>query len=704
MPAFGSINPPAVPLSRPSTSIGVFRYRPDALQPYSYLPNIKVVAIQYREGADPGVARFRYAFDQANPSTEPTRFEQVLGTDSDLPGVVQNDDRLVVFSYNPDGSVQALFDGFAQVPALDLSSREELATFLAYGVAVREWDTPIDGALIRNADAPFTPSDVKTDVETHFNPSGQPNASPQNADSKDAFGNSFAVFLDPLLVRNPDVRRFWSLSMAARYLCFHHNPAQKYVLNPDGASLDALLDSLAPVSNATFQPNDPSTYTSRPIIVPDFPATGKVWPEALEALLRPNGFGMAFRLGTDVNGNPFTYLDVFRRDDGSPSASKDLYLQAYGASLDPAATNLGGAHLERDIRDLANAVTVDSSLVRYEASFVLAPGFVVDPADARDSAALAAFDMNNPGFLASGSDKYRLYVFDETGDGHWDFGKQAQSFSATSLDSLFNQGRSGPSRPALKRRRIPIGELLTLDPADKPLKARLSISTNYTGAQPGLWNGTGTWQPINGGFELLEDRLGIWIGVPNPNRWQIGESRVVGAPYPAGIVHGVEDQANSSGAHFALRLTCVIEADQTLTAKAARRPVSPSTYTIERRVDARDRYSKQIKAATSEFNLSSAPIVVRDDTDDAQADADARRLAAETGKVLGAVTIPRFTTVYTIGDKIRSIQGRDLSLQTNAGAPSIEAPVFPCVVGLTWDFANGQSTILHLSDHKGGRS
>ena len=704
MPAFGSIEPPTVPLSRPSTPIGVFRYQPEDIQPYTYLPNIQIVAIQSREGADPGVARFRYVFDQANPATEPTHFEQVMATDSNLPGVVQNDDRLVVFSYNPDGSVLALFDGFAQVPALDLSSRQELVTFLAYGVAVREWDAPIDGALMRNADIPSTVADFETDVETHFNPSGQPNASPQGADAKDSFGNTFATFLDALLVRNPDVRRFWSLSMAARYLCFHHNPDQKYVQNPDGAALDALLDSLAPNSNATFQPNDPNTYTSSPIIVPDFPATGKVWPEALDELLRPNGFGMAFRLGTDANGNPFTYLDVFRRQDGSPSSYKDLYLQAYGQTLDPGATNLGAAHLERDIRGLANSITVDSSLVRYEASFVLAPGFNVAQADAQDANSLAGFDLNNPSFFNSNPDKYRLYVFDETGEGHWDFGKAALETTATSLDSLFNDGGTGTPPPTLKRRRVPIGELFTLDSADKPLKAQLAISTNYTGARPGLWDGTGTWQTINGGFDLLEDRLGIWIKVPNPNRWHIGASRANGAPYPAGVVHGVEDQANSSATHFALRLTCVIEADETVSATAARRPVSPTAYTIERRVDARDRYVKQVKAGTSEFNTTAVPIVVRDDTTDAQADADARRLAAETGNVSGVVTIPRFTSAYSIGDKIQSIQGRGLSLQTNAGAPSIEAPVFPCVVGLTWEFAGGQNTILQLSDHRGGRS
>src|SRR5262249_28590043 len=160
-----------------------------------------------------------------------------------------------------------LFDGFAQVPELSLSESRELVTFLAIGVAVREWDAPIGGALMRDADVPTTISDVETDLETHFNPNGQPNATPAGAYAADAKGNSYPTFLDPLVARNPDLRRNWTLPMVARYLCFHHNPSQAYVRNPDGALLDALLDSRAPRSGVVFHPDDPSTYDSEPIVV-----------------------------------------------------------------------------------------------------------------------------------------------------------------------------------------------------------------------------------------------------------------------------------------------------------------------------------------------------------------------------------------------------------------------------------------------------
>src|SRR5207249_4134726 len=155
---------------------------------------------------------------------------------------------------------RALFDGFAMVPELRLSPRMEQVTFLAFGVAARAWDTPVGGALMRNADVPATVSNVATDLETYFNPEGEPNATPEGADVADAAGNTCPTFLDPLVIRNPDQRRKWTLPMAARHLCYRHNPDQIYIRNPDGARLDSLLDSRSPKTGVTFQPNDPSNY------------------------------------------------------------------------------------------------------------------------------------------------------------------------------------------------------------------------------------------------------------------------------------------------------------------------------------------------------------------------------------------------------------------------------------------------------------
>ena len=704
MPAFASIEASNTPLARPAATVGVYRYQPGGGDShYQSLANVRVLTIQYREGADAGVARFRYVFDSGNPATVPNTFQDALSVDANMPGIVANDDRLVVLTSNPDGSAQVLFDGFAQVPELGLGFDREMVTFLAFGVAIREWDTPIFGALTRDGDNPSTVSDLETDLVTQFNAQGQPNATPANADAVDDSGNTYPTFLDPRVVRNPDVRRFWTLPMAVRYLCFRHNPDQTYVTNPDGSLIDATLDSRLPGGgNGGILPADPGTYASDQILAPDFPATGKAWPIAIRDLLEPNGFGMAFRIDTDGSGNPKTTLDIFRRQDASSSATKDLFLQPRGGALDPGQSNLAAAQLARDMSGVANAITVESALIRYEASFILAPGFPISPGDAVGYTALSAFDRNAAGFAQGNHDTYRLYVFDETGEGHWDWSSSTFVKKVAPLDGLLGAGaEDDPTSGYVRRRRVPIGELFTLDPNQKPLRARLSISTDFQGKQPGLWDGSGTWQTVGGGFDLLPDRLGIWINATNPNSWNIQASKVTGAPYPSGVVKGVEDQAITTSKHFALRLTCVIEGDHVLAATADRRPSSPTTYTITRRVDARDRYVKQLVAANSEFNSGSQPIVVRDDSLDALAEANARRTTSEAGEVAGAVTIPRFTQAYRIGDRISSIQGRDLSLRTNAGAPSEEGEVYPAVVGLTWTFGECQETILQLSDQRG---
>ena len=694
MPAFASIESSGIPLARPAAPIGVYRYQAGGVGNYEFLANIQVLMIQYREGPDAGVARFRYVFDSASSSMYPNSFQDALSVDSGLPGVVANDDRLVVMTSDPNGNPIPLFDGFAQVPELGLASDREMVTFVAFGVAIREWDTPIGGALMRDADNPKQVSDYETDLVTQFNPRGLPNATPDGADADDGSGNTYPTILDPRVVRNPDVRRPWTLPMAVRYLCYRHNPTQTYVTNPDGSLLDGLLDSREPSSDGS------NNIQTEPLLVPDYPATGKAWPAAVRDLIGPNGFGMAFRLGSDDQGNPNTTLDIFRRQDNSSSSNKDLFLQPRGAALDPGQTNLSEAQLARDMSGVANAFSVESGLVRYEASFILSPGFSIASSDGSGFSSLSAFDKNGTNFSQANHDKYRLYVFDETGEGHWDWAASAISNKTPSIDSLLGK-ESDPASGYVKRRRIPIGELFTLDPNQKPLKAQLSISTNYTSAQPGLWDGSGTWQPIGGGFELLKDRMGIWINVPNPNSWNIQTSKVAGMPYPSGVVKGVEDQTTQGSKNFALRLTCVIEGDHVLAATADRRPSSPTNYTILRHVDARDRYSRNVVAANSEFNNTSNQVVVRDDSIDALAEAITRRTTTEAGEVAGSVVIPRFTQAYRIGDRICTIQGRDLSLRTNAGAPTEEGEVYPAVVGLTWDFDGKQQTILQLSDQRG---
>ncbi len=613
-------------------------------------------SIRYRSGPDAGVARFRYVFDVANPSTDPTSFQDALSVDSTLPGVVRNDDRLVVFVDNPDGTSTPLFDGFAQVPELSLSPSRELVTFLAYGVAIREWDTPIGGALMRNADSPATVSDVETDLPTQFNPDGQPNATPEGADAQDGFGNTYPTFLDALVVRSPDVRRPWTLPMAIRYLCFRHNASQDYVQNPPGSLIDSLLDSRSPIAGVTFQPDDPSTYTSQPILVADYPASGKSWPLVLDELLEPHGFGMAFRLASDESGDPFTYLDIFRREDASSSVYKDLYLQRTGAASTPRRATWPRPACRATPRRWPTPSSSSRRLDRYEASFVLAPGFPISSGDAADAIALSAFDRNSPYFSGANLDKYRLYVFDETGEGHWDFASSAMATAAPSLAPLLGGGTSDPT-PYVKRRRAPFAELFSTDanrkpPQDPPrdLDRLPGPPARPLGRDRDLAERDRRLRPAQGSARDLDQRA-------QPQR--LGHRRLERRRDAVSLRgrQGGRGPGTDRRPNFTLRLTCVIEGDRTLAATADQRPSSSTSYAITRRVDARDRYFNHVVAANSEFNTTGTPVSVRDDTDDALAEASAFRLKGETGEVAGSVTIPRFSVAYGIGDKIASIQG-----------------------------------------------
>ena len=130
MQSIASIEVDQIPLARQSERVDVYRFTPQNNSKYEYLYNVKCLGIQYRDGPDAGIARLRYVFDSSNSSGDPRSLQDTMGVSSDLAGVVNTDDRIVVFATNPDGSQFALFDGFAQVPELSLSPNQELVHFL----------------------------------------------------------------------------------------------------------------------------------------------------------------------------------------------------------------------------------------------------------------------------------------------------------------------------------------------------------------------------------------------------------------------------------------------------------------------------------------------------------------------------------------------------------------------------------------------
>src|SRR5271165_3432054 len=156
--------------------IAVCIYTPGAKQPYTILPNVRCLRIDYREGPEPPAARFQYLMGDVLQAALgwPSQFEQLWPIDAQGNYIVQVDDRLVVLTSDPYGSPIVLFDGFAQIPQVDLSASSQGVTFVAVGVAARLWDAPITTRVQRNADqAGVTDgsADVTIQAPCRFNPS-----------------------------------------------------------------------------------------------------------------------------------------------------------------------------------------------------------------------------------------------------------------------------------------------------------------------------------------------------------------------------------------------------------------------------------------------------------------------------------------------------------------------------------------------------
>lgn len=743
MPGSFTYAPETVPLARQARLFAVYRYDPDAESDdedegegsterrvkYQLLPNVRCVQVQYRDGPDPGRARFRYAFGDvgADPDQDPYRVEHAFGAGPgyDADGrvfrahVVQQDDRLVVRHTRDDGSTVLIFDGFAQLPQGDLSGTVESVTFTALGTPVRCWDEPLGGALTRDADHPEDVSDVPTNLPARFNPDGHPNATPSGSDSGgeatpegeepaegDGDGLTYPTFLGPVwpakTINGQEVRR-WSLGMAARYVIGAGNREDERMLDQtfvdlsvvDG--LDAILQAYEPKSEgAPVDVNDPTTYEAKDIDAPDYDVTGECWPDALDRLIRPHGFAMRFDLTGDENGDPRWALRVYR-EDGTDNVQL-LLLQRPGQPLDPGRTNVGALSLARDGAQVVNAFDVDSAPVLYEASLVLAPLFDPDPAD-------AASEESRSGFTDPRNPKYRLWGFDECGEGHWDFATGAKVTHAPGdLDPVL-KGKDDRERRYAIRRRPARRQLVTKDSAGKPLAARLEVSGDYAGPQPGVWDGTGSWQLVHGGWTPADDRLGIRVTEHDPNSWGTGAPAPGQADAFGGKLNLVELCAGPSAVstHPRFRLTVAVPDDRGLDADAGRTAATPSRFTVRRRVDGRDRFRKRVLSRWSSLadpNGANAVDVVApedDDTAKARSYAAGLRRAHETGEFAGSVTIPRLTFAYRVGDKVAGLDGRVLSFRQDVGDGS---PVLPTVVGVSWDLDGRQATHLELSDRR----
>jgi hypothetical protein len=760
-------------LALQATPIAVCLYDPnipafdegDGTPWYTLLPNVRCEQIQYKEGHEPPTARFSYILDELAASMNgwPDQFDD-LWPIAIAPSnyVIGNGDELVVLAILGNNTTRVLFHGYSRVPQTDLTATSQHVTFVGVGVAIRAWDMPIGGRIQR--DAPYailTDAAIQhqTDLPTRFNPAAigtisiggyLANCTQPAYDTNVGGENPYPVFLDPNLYNSPasvDPPVLWTLSGAVRYILANWNTTYAdesqtdlMIDNPNFGVLDSLLQNRQPTPGEEFfDPTDSSTYTTQPNCIRDYDATNKPWPDVVAQLLGFYGFAMRFVCEDDQHGRPYDYLEVYRKDAAGPADPKQIYLPDAGSNLTETIANIASMHAAFDFHGVSNQVFIESHPERYECSVILAPGYT--PA-AGDVASIGQFKLSNldsSNATPTQRAKYRYYIADECGDGHWSVQNQNWSGtgggSAIKLGPLFaenenldnanptggNQGQvQNQTPPFVMRYRPGLNKLLSTDALNKPLPATLALSRDYTGADPPcLWDSvSGTWQTINGGWTLMQDRLGIIVIAEEPNEWNVGKPLAgTAAQEPTGVLHGIESMAAPAAApgsgvpyttqQFWLRLTTVIEGDYGIEATAQKRPASPIPFTIQRNVDAHDHFYYDVVDGTSPYSPNPGPAgpenatVVKDDSDHALAHACQLRTAHEFPALTASVQIPQLIGYIDVGDRISEINGRDVSFLVNAGVEQGEAPAYPYVVAVTWGFeGEKQTTIIQLSDRR----
>lgn len=718
--------PPA--MSAPAVPVLVAFY--DGQSNLNPIPNVTCVRIDLRSGPNPPTAQFVYELDDNLAFSQgwPSQIEQILPIDApDSPYVVENDDRIVVMVQNSNGVNAVLFDGFAQVPQGDVSPDSMSVSFTAVGVAAREWDAPLRGRIERNADSPTVDltGPIDTDRTCRFNPSDTtnadgnkggivPNCTPLNADVNEADdSNSYPIFLDEALEAPPGqplVQTYWSISKGCRYLMAIGNPAEKYVNNPDFTTLTQLLQAYAPP-----QGSDVSTMagdTTADITIRDYDASDHAWPDAVHELLSYGGFEFSFVTNAGLSGFPQTNLNIYRNDALTTIAPKQVWFQPAGGNLGQQPNNAYMFHIARDCNQIVNQYSIESPLKHVEASFILAPLYTPNVADFQTNARVQ-YKESNWGSTTPATIRrlYRWYGMDEIGEGHWDdhtntfVANQAYDFG-NKTDGIFPSDQNG--NPQYVRRYRPASRtLISLDSDGHPLKADLSISLNYLPFAPGIWDGTGNWYSIVGGWEVLPDRLGIRVTVDDLDAWDAKTlGKIAGIswwanPTMAGVLPTMFNGNPVTPTEIPVfRLTTVIEDDRMMSVIATKRTASPTQFVRRRRLDAHDHFQYNRVLALSMYNTKGKDLIARDDTKLAMAHAVANRARTEFPPVAGNITLPFITDFYGLGDRIDQINGRNISLVSNVGASQGEAPNSPFIVGVSWTFQPRQETHITLSDHR----
>ena len=176
----------------------------------------------------------------------------------------------------------------------------------------------------------------------------------------------------------------------------------------------------------------------------------------------------------DAYDQPYDYLEVYRKDAAGPTDPKQILLPPAGSSLSTALANVATMHAAFDYQAVANSFYIETAPQRYEVSVILAPAF---QPQAGDGTAANRVQFRNNALDASNATaatraKYRFYVADECGDGHWSLATSQWLTDPIDFSSIFQLPNGNPDNlPTYVRRYRPgRNTLFSKDLNNKPLE------------------------------------------------------------------------------------------------------------------------------------------------------------------------------------------------------------------------------------------
>lgn len=467
-----------------------------------------------------------------------------------------------------------------------------------------------------------------------------------NRSSKRDTDDHYWVWIDPDSTRTAAALQYaqdaatkneWILYQCVQALCWICNPDETYIKNPDTADILTLLENAPAVRNVTLKP-------------------GKYLNQYLDDLLAAHGFGWRLDYSYDDAGAREVRIRLFPLNSGP---LVELLQQrpgdTTGARLDK--SNVWHFDIDTEIAATANEIVCFGGYPEYEVTIELYRGW----AEADDALTAAALTQSDGASYATHQAAWRLWVANEAGD------YCNLRTSVAPIPTTHNE-LGGVLGATYTPRRRKAEDCLTYyrDDASNGARRRRPPFIEW-------YNADNEWKPLPDGWgeTVLTDQIAVNFAADAP---------------PADLI--------ARGANARIRITCTIIADSPITSTATRQTTSPNLRVNQLLVDVSDRFAKRTVesiGATASTLYSEPAADTKDDQTALETFAEKLRSTEDVAVMRGPVGLFGIHLQYKLGDCVKKIKGRDISL--NRLAKTVEAKKYLQIVGLGWDHQQQKTMI-----------